>query len=55
MSWKSVAPVFVCEVGFDRLMTHGFRHATTFLRWRSDKDPAQCRFDQFDPASKHDG
>ena len=49
----TVAPVFVVEVGFDRMMAWGegeggaFRHATTFKRWREDKDPKQCGFDQF--------
>lgn len=47
MTWHSVAPVFVCEVSFDRLVHHSFRHATTFQRWREDKDPKQCTFDQF--------
>lgn len=42
MAWTSVEPVFVCEVKFDRMMAHGFRHAATFLRWREDKDPRQC-------------
>lgn len=50
MAWVSVAPVFVCEVGFDRLMANGFRHAARFLRWRDDKDPQQCRYDQFGPS-----
>ena len=36
----------VAEVKFDYLQNGRFRHASTFLRWRTDKSPADCRFDQ---------
>ncbi|HWC13633.1 MAG TPA: ATP-dependent DNA ligase [Actinomycetota bacterium] len=45
-SWVALRPELVCEVGFDRLLGGRFRHAVTFLRWRGDRDPASCRFDQ---------
>lgn len=45
-SWVPVKPELVCEVSFDYLQGDRFRHAATFLRWRTDKKPSDCRFDQ---------
>ena len=38
-AWVSIAPTLVCEVAFDRIQGGRFRHAATFLRWRTDRDP----------------
>ncbi len=38
----------VAEVKYDHLQGDRFRHATTFLRWRPDKPPADCRYDQLE-------
>lgn len=44
--WKPLAPKLVCEVQYDHFTGGRFRHGTKFLRWRPDKKPAQCTFDQ---------
>ena len=44
--WVSLDPVLVCEVSFDRVQHGRFRHAATFVRWRDDRTPASCTFDQ---------
>ncbi|HEX6511104.1 MAG TPA: ATP-dependent DNA ligase, partial [Chloroflexota bacterium] len=44
--WVSVTPRLVCEVSFDYLQGDRFRHAARFERWRDDKPPAQCTWDQ---------
>jgi len=44
--WSAVAPRIVCEVAFDRLQGERFRHVATFLRFRPDKPPQACTFDQ---------
>jgi ATP-dependent DNA ligase len=49
MSWVQVAPTLVCEVRFEQLQSGRFRHAARFLRWRPDKPPAECTFDQLVP------
>jgi ATP-dependent DNA ligase len=49
LSWVSLEPVLVCEVAFDHLQGYRFRHGTTFRRWRPDKDPKDCTYDQFKP------
>jgi len=46
MAWVQVTPTLVCEVRFEQLQKGRFRHAARFLRWRPDKDPAQCTYDQ---------
>jgi len=47
-SWVSVDPVLVCEVAYERLQSGRFRHSARFLRWRPDKPPAECTFDQLE-------
>ena len=44
--WVSIKPVLVCEVAYDHMQGPRFRHATTFRRWRSDKDPLDCTYEQ---------
>jgi ATP-dependent DNA ligase len=44
--WMPLEPVLVCEVSFDRVQHGRFRHAATFVRWRDDRTPASCTFDQ---------
>lgn len=48
LSWIRLRPELVCEVTFDYLQGPRFRHAATFRRWRSDKAPESCRFDQLE-------
>jgi len=46
--WVPLRPELVCEVSYDYLQGHRFRHAATFVRWREDKPPRDCRFDQLE-------
>ena len=48
LSWEPLRPERVCEVKYDHLQGDRFRHATTFVRWRVDKRPADCRYDQLE-------
>ena len=48
LSWEPLRPELVCEVDFDHLQGDRFRHGTTFQRWRHDKSPADCRYDQLE-------
>jgi ATP-dependent DNA ligase len=48
LSWVPLDPSLVCEVSYDQLSGNRFRHATRFHRWRPDKDPEQCTFDQLE-------
>ncbi len=51
LSWEPLRPERVCEVKYDHLQGDRFRHATTFLRWRPDKPPQECRYDQLEVAT----
>ena len=48
LSWEPIRPELVCEVAFDHLQGDRFRHAATFRRWRPDRSPADCRYDQLE-------
>jgi ATP-dependent DNA ligase len=48
LSWEPVRPERVCEVKYDHLQGNRFRHAAVFLRWRPDKPPRECRYDQLE-------
>lgn len=54
VSYVPLRPERVVEVAFDQLEGHRFRHAVTFLRWRPDKEPRECRHDQVDRATAYD-
>jgi ATP-dependent DNA ligase len=47
--WEPLHPKLVVEVRYDQVTSARFRHGTALLRWRPDKDPRQCTFDQLAP------
>jgi ATP-dependent DNA ligase len=44
--WEPLQTKLVVEVQFDHFTGGRFRHGTKFLRWRPDKKPKQCGFEQ---------
>jgi ATP-dependent DNA ligase len=48
LSWEPLCVERVCEVKYDHLQGDRFRHTATFLRWRPDRRPASCRYDQLE-------
>ena len=48
MDWEPLRIELVCEVAYDHLQEQRFRHATTFVRWRPDRDPGSCLYAQLD-------
>jgi ATP-dependent DNA ligase len=48
LSWEPLRVERVCEVKYDHLQGDRFRHAAVFLRWRTDKRPEDCRYDQLE-------
>jgi ATP-dependent DNA ligase len=54
LSWEPVRIERVVEVKYDHLQGDRFRHATTFLRWRPDKQPRDCRYDQLEVTRAYD-
>ena len=51
-AWKPLKPELVVEVRYDQVTGRRFRHGTALLRWRPDKAPKQCTFDQLAPELK---
>jgi ATP-dependent DNA ligase len=54
LSWEPLRIERVCEVKYDHLQGDRFRHAATFLRWRPDKPPRDCRYDQLEVTPAYD-
>ena len=50
--WQPLKPALVVEVKYDQVTGRRFRHGTGFVRWRPDKDPKQCTFEQLAPELK---
>jgi len=48
LSWEPVRIERVCEVKYDHMQGDRFRHAATFQRWRSDKRPIDCGYEQLE-------
>ena len=48
LSWEPLRAERVVEVAYDHLQGDRFRHATTFKRWRTDRSPESCRYDQLE-------
>src|SRR5690348_12114798 len=49
MAWEPLKPILVVEVRYDQVTGRRFRHGTGFVRWRPDKDPKQCTYEQLAP------
>ncbi len=48
LSWEPLRVERVCEVAYDHMQGDRFRHAALFRRWRPDKRPEDCRYDQLE-------
>jgi ATP-dependent DNA ligase len=54
LSWEPLRIERVCEVKYDHLQGDRFRHAAVFLRWRPDKPPKECRYDQLEVTAPYE-
>jgi ATP-dependent DNA ligase len=54
LSWEPLRIERVCEVKYDHLQGDRFRHAAIFLRWRPDKPPGLCRYDQLEVTTPYE-
>ncbi|HUF32318.1 MAG TPA: ATP-dependent DNA ligase [Acidimicrobiales bacterium] len=48
LGWEPLRIERVAEVAYDHLQGDRFRHATRLVRWRSDRQPRSCTYDQLD-------
>jgi ATP-dependent DNA ligase len=54
MSWEPLRIERVCEVKYDHMQGDRFRHAAVFVRWRPDRQPADCRYDQLEVTTPYE-
>jgi ATP-dependent DNA ligase len=54
LSWEPLRVERVCEVKYDHMQGDRFRHAAVFQRWRPDKRPADCRYDQLEVTTPYE-
>jgi ATP-dependent DNA ligase len=54
LSWEPLRLERVAEVAYDHLQGDRFRHGTTFQRWRPDKRPTDCRYDQLEETAAYE-
>ena len=54
LGWVPLRAERVAEVTFGQLQHGRFRHGVRFIRWRPDRDPRSCRYDQLDVATPVD-
>ena len=54
LSWVPLRPELVVEVAYDHMQGTRFRHTAQFRRWRTDKRPGDCTFDQLEVVPPHE-
>jgi ATP-dependent DNA ligase len=54
LSWEPLRIERVCEVKYDHMQGDRFRHAAVFLRWRPDRQPEDCRYDQLEVTTPYE-
>jgi ATP-dependent DNA ligase len=54
LSWEPLRIERVCEVKYDHMQGERFRHAASFLRWRPDKPPRDCTYEQLETATPYE-
>jgi ATP-dependent DNA ligase len=54
LSWEPLRIERVCEVKYDHMQGDRFRHAASFLRWRPDKEPRDCRYEQLEVTTPYE-
>jgi ATP-dependent DNA ligase len=54
LSWEPLRPELVVQVAYDHMQGDRFRHTAQFRRWRDDKRPDDCTFDQLEVVAPHE-
>jgi len=54
LSWEPLRPELVVEVAYDHMQGSRFRHTAQFRRWREDKRPRDCTFEQLEVVAPHE-
>jgi ATP-dependent DNA ligase len=54
LSWEPLQPKLVVEVAYEHMQGHRFRHMAQFRRWRVDKKPTDCTYEQLEVVPPHE-
>jgi ATP-dependent DNA ligase len=54
LSWEPLRPALVVEVAYDHMEGRRFRHTARFRRWRPDREPASCTYEQLERPVRFD-
>lgn len=54
LSWEPLRPELVVEVAYEHMQGDRFRHTAHFRRWRTDKKPADCTYEQLEVVPPHE-
>jgi len=54
LSWEPLRPELVVEVAYDHMQGRRFRHTAHFRRWRTDKKPSDCTYEQLEVVPPHE-
>ena len=54
LSWEPLRPERVVEVRYEHMEGTRFRHLAQFVRWRNDRDPRSCTYEQLEEPVKYD-
>ena len=54
LSWEPLRPELVVEVAYEHMQGTRFRHMAQFRRWRTDKKPRDCTYEQLEVVPPHE-
>jgi len=54
LSWEPLKPELVVEVAYEHMQGSRFRHMAQFRRWRTDKLPQDCTYEQLEVVPPHE-
>jgi ATP-dependent DNA ligase len=54
LSWQPLRPELVVEVAYEHMQGSRFRHMAQFRRWRIDKKPTDCTYEQLEVVPPHE-
>jgi ATP-dependent DNA ligase len=54
LSWVALRPELVCEVAYEHMEGTRFRHTARFRRWRTDRTPESCTYEQLEVPVAYD-
>ena len=54
LSWEPLRPELVVEVAYEHMQGTRFRHMAQFRKWRTNKQPRDCTYEQLEVVPPHE-